>query len=471
MPDGIAGLGVDNPHYLGPTIVADEDRAGPDRVLQPAADRERGRPVHAGGHHADGLGRDDEPASTPTPARRHRHRRDRNPMCTRVPEGRRHVLHGQPGDAAPARRDHAVDQDGTPHQWITPASESTPWPQGVSVENVPDMVGAATGRRADCSAATTGARPSTTPTSSSARLMFYHDHAWGITRLNVYAGEAAGYLLTDPTERSWSAPAGRSPASASASRSSSRTRRSSRMPHSWPRRIRPGTPPWGGDGQPLVPPRVHAGPEPRRPERHERVRALDVRPVVLAAGTRTIEPYTGPIDQTPYLRRLDLQSRRSGHLAVPGRPVLRAGADPGHAEHLGRDGAVQRHADRERDGVSDDHSRAEVVPLPDPERGQRPLLEPPVVRGRLDHEHGTRGGAEGRPKSRPLRPTRRLPDPGHGRARPGRAGSRSAPRAASCPLRWSCRTSRPPGSPTRPGSTSATSTSTRCSSPLPSGQT
>ena len=30
----------------------------------------------------------------------------------------------------------------------------------------------------------------------SARLMFYHDHAFGITRLNVYAGEAAGYLLT-----------------------------------------------------------------------------------------------------------------------------------------------------------------------------------------------------------------------------------------------------------------------------------
>ena len=27
----------------------------------------------------------------------------------------------------------------------------------------------------------------------SARLMFYHDHAWGITRLNVYAGEAAAW--------------------------------------------------------------------------------------------------------------------------------------------------------------------------------------------------------------------------------------------------------------------------------------
>ena len=35
----------------------------------------------------------------------------------------------------------------------------------------------------------------------SARLMFYHDHSDGITRLNVYAGEAAGYLLTDAVEQ------------------------------------------------------------------------------------------------------------------------------------------------------------------------------------------------------------------------------------------------------------------------------
>ena len=40
----------------------------------------------------------------------------------------------------------------------------------------------------------------------SARLMFYHDHAWGITRLNVYVGEAAGYLFTDRSRgRPWSA--------------------------------------------------------------------------------------------------------------------------------------------------------------------------------------------------------------------------------------------------------------------------
>ena len=36
----------------------------------------------------------------------------------------------------------------------------------------------------------------------SGRFMFYHDHAYGITRLNVYAGEAAGYLIVDPQEES-----------------------------------------------------------------------------------------------------------------------------------------------------------------------------------------------------------------------------------------------------------------------------
>jgi FtsP/CotA-like multicopper oxidase with cupredoxin domain len=35
----------------------------------------------------------------------------------------------------------------------------------------------------------------------SARLQFYHDHAMGITRLNVYAGEAAGYVMTDAVEQ------------------------------------------------------------------------------------------------------------------------------------------------------------------------------------------------------------------------------------------------------------------------------
>ncbi len=33
--------------------------------------------------------------------------------------------------------------DGTPHQWITPAGDPTPYKKGVSFQNVPDMVGPA----------------------------------------------------------------------------------------------------------------------------------------------------------------------------------------------------------------------------------------------------------------------------------------------------------------------------------------
>ncbi|MBI4785586.1 MAG: multicopper oxidase domain-containing protein [Chloroflexi bacterium] len=80
--------------------------------------------------------------------------------------------------------------DGTAHQWVTPANETAGYPKGVSARNVPDM-------------------PDPGPGSltfyynnqQSARLMFYHDHSFGITRLNVYAGEAAGYLITDPVEQ------------------------------------------------------------------------------------------------------------------------------------------------------------------------------------------------------------------------------------------------------------------------------
>jgi len=86
--------------------------------------------------------------------------------------------------------------DGTPHQWITPANESTSYPEGVSVRNVPDMDQPAPGQ-----AATDGWTTLYYTNAMSARLMFYHDHALGITRLNVMAGEAAGYLLTDPVDQ------------------------------------------------------------------------------------------------------------------------------------------------------------------------------------------------------------------------------------------------------------------------------
>ena len=79
--------------------------------------------------------------------------------------------------------------DGTPHQWTVPAGETTPWPKGVSTRDVPDMPPSGP-----------GAMTWYWPNQQSGRLMFYHDHAYGITRLNVYAGEAAGYLIHDPVE-------------------------------------------------------------------------------------------------------------------------------------------------------------------------------------------------------------------------------------------------------------------------------
>ncbi len=80
--------------------------------------------------------------------------------------------------------------DGTQHQWITPYGEITNYDKGASLQNVPDMPDPGD-----------GSMTFFWPNHQSARLMFYHDHAFGITRLNVYAGEAAGYVLTDPVEQ------------------------------------------------------------------------------------------------------------------------------------------------------------------------------------------------------------------------------------------------------------------------------
>ncbi len=80
--------------------------------------------------------------------------------------------------------------DGTPHQWITPVDENTPYTQGVSVQNVPDMPDPGDGSMTFYYS-----------NQQSARLLFYHDHAFGITRLNVYAGEVAGYVIADKYEQ------------------------------------------------------------------------------------------------------------------------------------------------------------------------------------------------------------------------------------------------------------------------------
>jgi FtsP/CotA-like multicopper oxidase with cupredoxin domain len=102
--------------------------------------------------------------------------------------------------------------DGTPHQWTTPAGEITNYPKGVSVAYVPDMWFLDGEVIPDTIGITTPPVPGATndPGDGSltfyynnqqcARLQFYHDHAYGITRLNVYAGEAAPYIITDQVE-------------------------------------------------------------------------------------------------------------------------------------------------------------------------------------------------------------------------------------------------------------------------------
>jgi FtsP/CotA-like multicopper oxidase with cupredoxin domain len=199
MPDGSQAYALDDPHFLGPIILAQRDRAVRIvfyNLLPTGVAGDLFLPtdttIMGSGMTPGAMDPVDEGTVMDYV---------RNPMCTeKYVDGtmrdmcfteNRATLHLH-GGVTP------WISDGTPHQWITPANESTPWPQGVSVGNVPDMAPVA--GVPDCTSATDGCQTFYYTNQQSARLMFYHDHAWGITRLNVYAGEAAGYLITDPTE-------------------------------------------------------------------------------------------------------------------------------------------------------------------------------------------------------------------------------------------------------------------------------
>ena len=117
--------------------------------------------------------------------------------------------------------------DGTPHQWTIPAGDwgNTVYQRGDSVAFVPDMFfvnGAVVPQcggtvTTNCSDPTGTNNATTLPPGAtndpghgaltfyytnqqSARLLFYHDHAYGITRLNVYAGEASAMVIRDNVE-------------------------------------------------------------------------------------------------------------------------------------------------------------------------------------------------------------------------------------------------------------------------------
>ncbi|CAG0990120.1 multicopper oxidase domain-containing protein [Geobacter sp.] len=199
MPDGTPAIAVDNPHYLGPVIAATKDK--PVRIVFYNL-----LPKDAGGNlflpvdstlMGSGMG----PMAMMDPMN------DgtvddlvRNPECSDVTKGTNHGCFKD--NRATIHLHGGISpwiSDGTPHQWITPATESTPWPEGVSVRAVPDMINVP--GVPNCSAANDGCMTFYYTNQQSARLMFYHDHSWGITRLNVYAGEAAGYVITDATEK------------------------------------------------------------------------------------------------------------------------------------------------------------------------------------------------------------------------------------------------------------------------------
>ena len=176
---------IDNPHYLGPIIVA-KGRVHGIENADPTVKGEPGEPVPVRIKFYNllptGAGGDlfipvDEtvPGSGYGPA-------GPGTAGQKYTQNRATIhLHGN---------NTVWISDGNVHQWITPAGENTPYPKGVSVRNVPDMPDPGP-----------GAMTFFYTNAQSARLQFYHDHALGITRLNVYAGEAAGYVITDAVEQ------------------------------------------------------------------------------------------------------------------------------------------------------------------------------------------------------------------------------------------------------------------------------
>ncbi len=175
--------GDSTPHYMGPTIVAQKDVPVRVKFYNLLPTGEAGNLFIPVDTTLMGAGAGpDMSMNEPDP---------QNPRCGKLPKPadcyteNRSIIHLH-GGISP------WISDGTPHQWITPAGESTTYPQGVSVVPVPDM--------GDSGDPTDGVMTFYYTNQQSARLLFYHDHAWGITRLNVYAGGAAPYLIRDDTE-------------------------------------------------------------------------------------------------------------------------------------------------------------------------------------------------------------------------------------------------------------------------------
>ena len=405
-----------------------EGQAGADRVPQPAARRaptvtcscRPTAPMMGSGMGPMAMAEPDRPERRPTTASATR--------CARSDPQDRHVLQGQPGDPAPARRHHPVDQ----RRHAAPVDHPGGREHAVAAgRQRPERArhGGRAGPR--CATADDGCQTFFYTNQQSARLMFYHDHAWGITRLNVYAGEAAGYLITDDTEKKLDRTTAPSPAPPTPlplivqdktfvpgdeQLKDVKTPTATHL-------LRPGPHlghhPLGQQGQLLVPPRLHAGAEPRRPLGHERLRPLDVRAVVLAAGLRHASTGRSPTPTTT--RAASWTTRRPGST----RPTRSASPSRSPARRTSRRAWSSSTTPRSSTGSPTRRSTAAAQDLPaaDAQRRQRPVLQLPVVRRRPRpgrRHHRGRSSKPGRARGGPDRPER-LPDPGRRQQRRGRA--------------------------------------------------
>jgi len=198
MQSNTGNSDLSTPHYLGPMIQAQKDRPVRITFTNKLPGGSHILPVDttllgAGMGPLDNAGLPCDPLAI-------------GATCASYPENRAGLtLHGgfTPWFSA-----------GLPHQWTASLWEGpTQFPKGAAVKNVPDMWFDATTHQVIPGASLfppnanatndpgPGAMTFYFPNAQTARMLFYHDQTIGISRLNVYAGELAPYVVSDSVEK------------------------------------------------------------------------------------------------------------------------------------------------------------------------------------------------------------------------------------------------------------------------------
>ena len=223
----------------------------------------------------------------------------------------------------------------------------------------------------------------------SARLMFYHDHAWGITRLNVYAGEAAGYLITDATEQKLitdgTHPVRPDPAHHPGPHLRADTAQLAAQDPTWDYHAR-----WGGYGNFWYHHVYMPAQNPGDPGGMSAYGRWMYGPWFWPPATTALyQPIANPYydancnldDPTTWQYQTDPFCEPE---LIPGTPNISTGMEQFNDTPLVNGTAYPTTT-----------VAAQVLSPAHTQRGQRPLLEPAVVRGRPDDRHAQRGRSQG----------------------------------------------------------------------------